>query len=404
MLLAVALLLYFQSLVRRVDSQTEAMSDLVAHAIAVTTLAVEEEPDSTAVDQFTRLLRSLNFPVILTDVNGLPLVWNRHVEADTLSIDRLLEEDLARPSPSLRKVLEIQARMDEDHPPVGMFRPGSGEPLLYLHYGSPPLAAELRWTPWITILAAALFGVVGLLMLRSIRRAETGFIWAGMAKETAHQMGTPLSSLIGWMEVLRDEVSIQETHATLPRELYEEALHEIERDTGRLNRVAARFSQIGSRPKLEPAEVGPVVSTTVDYFRSRFPKGVGLTLEVDPATPSARLNAELMGWVVENLLKNAMNAVEPGGKVAVKVEAGEGQGQGAVIRVRDDGRGIEPGMEEQIFRPGVSTRRRGWGLGLPLSRRIVEEYHGGRLDLAWTQPGRGTEFRVVLPLAEKPVS
>jgi len=295
----------------------------------------------------------------------------------------------------VRKVLDILARMDRSHPPVAMFRPGSLEPLLYLHYGSPPLTAELRWMPWVTILAAALFGVVGLLMLRSIRRAETGFIWAGMAKETAHQMGTPLSSLIGWMEVLRDEVRLEETQAVLPRELYEEALHEIDRDMGRLNRVAARFSQIGSRPKLEPAGIGPVVRSTVDYFRTRFPKGVTLTLHTGPDIPPALINAELLGWVVENLLKNAMNAVEAGGTVEVTVERGEGGG--ASIRVRDDGRGIQPGMEEQIFRPGVSTRHRGWGLGLPLSRRIVEQYHGGRLDLVWTQPGQGTEFRVILP-------
>jgi signal transduction histidine kinase len=314
---------------------------------------------------------------------------------DTLSIEMLDGETLDDPSPPLRRVLEIQARMDGHHPPVGMYRPGSPEPLLYLHYGSPPLAAELRWAPWITILAAAVFGLAGLLMLRSIRRAETGFIWAGMAKETAHQMGTPLSSLSGWLEVLRDEVDLREKQAVLPRELYEEAMHEIHRDTGRLNRVAARFSQIGSRPRLEAAPVEPVVRSTVDYFRSRFPKGVELTLDAADDTPPARINPELLGWVVENLLKNAMNAVEAGGRVEVTL--GRGEGNGAVLRVRDTGRGIEPGMEEQIFRPGVSTRHRGWGLGLPLSRRIVEDYHGGRLDLTWTQPGQGTEFRVLLP-------
>jgi signal transduction histidine kinase len=236
-------------------------------------------------------------------------------------------------------------------------------------------------------------------MLRSIKRAEVSFIWAGMAKETAHQMGTPLSSLVGWIEVLREEVTLEKDQAILPLELFEEAVQEIDRDSSRLNQVAARFSQIGSRPKLEPGPVVPVVLATVDYFRTRFPRGVTLDLEVDPDIPTVNRNVELLGWVLENLLKNAMNAVDSGqGRVEVRISPRTGT-PGVVLTVRDNGRGVAAGMEEQIFRPGVSTRHRGWGLGLPLSRRIVEEYHGGRLELSWTQPGKGSEFRVTLPAA-----
>ncbi len=398
-LLAVALLLYFHSLALRVEEQTEAMSDLVAHVIAFTTLAVQEDSTSQAQNQFQGVIRTLNFPVVVTDVNGLPLAWNRRVGADTLSIDHILTEDLENPGPVLAEVLSAKAHMDEAHTPVPMYLPGNEEPLLYLHYGSPALVEELRLIPLITIGVAALFGVVGLVMLRSMKRAEQGFIWAGMAKETAHQMGTPLSSLVGWIEVMKDEARVGDSGAVLPRDLYEELVQEIGRDAERLNRVAARFSQIGSRPRLEPGAVEPVLRSTVDYFRRRFPRGVDLELTVQPALPAVALNQELLGWVLENLIKNALNAADKEkGKVEVSAQPLPG-GKGVAISVRDNGRGVPAGMERQIFRPGVSTRQRGWGLGLPLSRRIVEEYHRGRLDLTWSEPGRGAEFTVALPAA-----
>lgn len=394
-LLAVGLLFYFQSLTRRVEAQTEAMSSLVANVIALSTLAVETSPDSSAHTMLQEQLRSLNFPVILTDVAGLPLAWNARVGVPPLSISRLEQEDLETPGPELARVLEVLRDMDAQHTPVPMTRPGSDEALILLHYGSPGLLAELRWTPWITIAVGLLFGLTALLMLRGQKRAEEGFIWAGMAKETAHQMGTPLSSLVGWMELMREESQVGRTEAVVPRELFEEVLHEVGRDAERLNRVAARFSQIGSKPRLARASVLPVVQATVDYFRRRVPEGFRLELQGADDLPEVQLNAELMGWVLENLIKNAMNAADKEhGRVRVEVGA---RGDGIEIRVRDNGRGVQPGMEERIFRPGVSTRTRGWGLGLPLSRRIVESYHGGRLDLTWTQPGEGAEFAVRLP-------
>jgi signal transduction histidine kinase len=398
--LALALLFYFHRLARRVDAQTETMSSLVARVIAFTTLSVADSAMAGgAQSQFQEVIHELPFPVILTDVNRRPLTWSSHVDVPPLSIDRLLQEDLDHPSADLAPVLRQITRMDHTHAPIPMLEPTSGDTLMYLHYGSPALAGELRWTPWITILVAALFGTVGLLMLRSLKRAQEGFIWAGMAKETAHQMGTPLSSLIGWLQVLQDEMKPEGDRVILARELFDEVVREMERDTGRLNRVAARFSQIGSRPRLEPQSVVPIVQGTVDYFRRRIPEGVTLTCNVETDGAEAALNPELFGWVIENLLKNAMDAVDSkSGTVAVSVRGGPSS-KAVTVSVRDNGKGVAAGMEEQIFRPGVSTRQRGWGLGLPLSRRIVEHYHGGRLDLVRSEAGKGAEFRVTLPRA-----
>jgi signal transduction histidine kinase len=398
--LAVALLLYFNSLARRLDTQTQAMSDLVAHSIALSTLTVEGADDSlSSRTQFREVIRALNFPVMITDAEGFPLAWNRMVGIDTLGIAEIVAEDLDNPSPTMARVLAFRDNMDDQHTPIAMFAPGTNDTLMLLHYGSTFLADELRWTPWITIGVAALCGCTSLLMIRSLKRAEESFIWAGMAKETAHQMGTPLSSLIGWLEVLREESATKGDEATIPRKLFEEVASEIERDTGRLNRVASRFSQIGSQPKLEKTPVEPIVSSTVDYFRKRFPEGVSLELETDTDLPEVMLNSVLFGWVLENLIKNAMNAVDKvNGEVRVHLATDQGN-RGIRIDVSDNGRGVVPGMEKQIFRPGVSTRHRGWGLGLPLSRRIVELYHGGRLDLVHSEAGKGASFRVTLPAA-----
>lgn len=396
--LAVALLLYFNRLAQRVDSQTEAMSALTARLIAFTTLTVGESPDSLTQRQFQNAIQSLTFPVILTDITGRPVAWSSQVPVARMGIDQLIREDLENPSREMEKVLGLRDRMDRSHLPIPMLNPGTRDTLLYFHYGASALAGELRWIPWITIGVAALFGVVGLLMVRSFKRAEESYIWAGMAKESAHQMGTPLSSLAGWLHVLQEEVPEGGDKVTLSRELYEEVVREIGQDTGRLNRVAARFSQIGSRPRLDARDLGPVIQETVAYFHRRFPQGVSLRTEIAPDLPPADHNPELFGWVLENLIKNALNAVEiPGGEVKLVASAGD---RSVIIDVIDNGKGVEPGMEKQVFRPGVSTRTRGWGLGLPLSRRIVEQYHGGRLELLRSSPGKGAVFRVSLPRRE----
>jgi signal transduction histidine kinase len=375
------------------------MSALTARLIAFTTLTVGQSPDPATQQQFRRTIADLSFPVILTDVTGRPLAWSDQVKVPTKPIEQLAGADLEHPDPDLARVIALRDRMDRNADPIPMLQPGTSDTLVYFHYGRSWLAAELRWIPWIAIGVAVLFGVLGLLMIRSFKRSEESFIWAGMAKESAHQMGTPLSSLAGWLAVLRDEAPAGGDTVALRRAVFDEVLNEIEQDTGRLNRVAARFSQIGSQPRLEPVAVPPIVAATVDYFRRRFPRGVELAQEVPDTLPPVRLNRELFGWVLENLIKNALNAVDQEtGRVAVRAEAVPGR-NAVAITVTDNGKGVVPGMEKTIFRPGVSTRRRGWGLGLPLSRRIVEQYHGGRLDLVGSVPGQATTFRVLLPAA-----
>lgn len=401
--LAVGFLLYFQTLTRRVEMQTDAMSEIVARFVMVAATTVSQLENTDAAIHYRDIMQRLDFPVILSDTRGRPMVWNaRQVGVPDRDVAEISAIDLANPDPEYAEVIALQARLDAMHEPIPLRYPGTGEPLGFVHYGSPGLIRELRWTPWVAIVTAALFGLSALASFRAIKRAEQGFVWAGLAKETAHQMGTPISSLMGWAEVLRGELREEGGEVRISPELFQEVVTEIERDAERLNRVAARFSQIGSAPRLVRGSVIETIAQTVDYFRARLPReGSRVSLEFDPpgSLPEVAFNHELLSWVLENLIKNAINAADKSeGTVRVSATA-EGTGRGVRIAVRDNGRGVTPGMERTIFRPGVSTRPRGWGLGLPLSQRIVTEYHGGRLDLSWTEPGRGAEFSIHLPAA-----
>ncbi len=330
-------------------------------------------------------------PAIITDRDGVPVAW-RNVPVDSTLQGQLLSD-------SSRAALQLGALrqgMDDIHAPIPIEIDFPDQPGVQLrqqlHYGESNLVRELRLFPFVQLGFVSLFVLLGYVSFSYVRRSEQKGLWAGMAKEAAHQLGTPLSSLMGWNELLR------ETGLT---PLQEEAVREIDGDIARLRRVAARFSDIGSVPKLDVQPLAPLVENTAEYIRRRLPrlgKRVELVVSIPPSL-RARVNAELLDWVVENLLKNALDAMDqPAGRIEVVGRAEEGW---AVIDVTDNGRGIERRHYRNVFRPGYSSKKRGWGLGLSLSRRIVEDYHGGRLRLAAsrTGPDSGTTFRIQIRLA-----
>jgi hypothetical protein len=272
--------------------------------------------------------------------------------------------------------------------------------------------------PWVEIAAFFLFIVLGFLGFRGAKLSEQRLIWVGMAKETAHQLGTPISSLMGWIEVMRERTraaagesgsresgsresaSSEGETVTLPRALLDQTISEMESDIERLNKVAFRFSNVGSEPKRRLADVVAVVASTVEYVRKRLPRlGRGpVIVEHYEEVPPLNLNAELIEWVVENLLVNAVDALDkPEGRIEVQV-ARRRESETVEIRVSDNGRGIPAGDHRLIFHPGYSTKRRGWGLGLTLAKRIVEEYHGGRIWVKESHPGRGTTMVISFPV------
>lgn len=251
-------------------------------------------------------------------------------------------------------------------------------------YGRSRTLVFLTFFPVVQIVAFGFLLWLGVVAFRSGKTGEQNRVWAGLAKETAHQLGTPTSSLLGWVEYLKGQ------------NVDPEAVGEIEKDLSHLMKVVDRFSKIGSETPLEPAVLNELVGDAVGYFRKRIPRNVSLEYNGLAIAPiRARINPALFEWVVENLLKNALDALQGHGTIDVRIWS---DARSAHIDVRDTGKGIAKANWRRIFEPGFTTKTRGWGLGLSLSRRVVEDYHKGRIFVVESEPERGTLMRVSVKL------
>lgn len=339
---------------------------------------------------------AFGIPAMLVDSSMQePIIW-RNLDVGAESIAEL---DSAEASKVMARLLEARDRLRAGHEPIPIdvtFPSTGGGPTFrlvqHMLYGESALVTDLRRFPFVQLLFVGLFVLVGYLGFSYVRKSEQSSLWVGMAKEAAHQLGTPISSLMGWLAVLRlpDRTTDQE----------ETALDQIGHDIDRLKRVTSRFSDIGSLPRLQDQPLEPVIRAVFDYMEARLPshrRSVELTAVVEGGL-TAKLNAELFEWVIENLVKNALDAIESTeGEIRLSASKSDD-----VIRidVRDTGKGIDRRNARLVFRPGYSTKKRGWGLGLSLAKRIVEDYHGGALILLQTRPGAGSTFRIELPVIQ----
>lgn len=258
------------------------------------------------------------------------------------------------------------------------------EPLAYTkyYYGESALQNEVRYYPLVQLVIVGLFIIVTLITLRSSYRSAQNQVWAGMAKETAHQLGTPVSSLEGWVEVMKEQPG------------NEAIIQELGKDITRLRLVSDRFGKIGSKPQLEEIDIVKQVGDMVDYIRKRSPGSVKFVVNTHGKDSIiAMVSAPLFDWVIENLLKNGLDAME--GKGYIKVDIRDEKKE-VIIDVTDSGKGIAKQNIPKVFKPGFTTKKRGWGLGLSLSKRIIAQYHKGEIFVKQSEPGKGTTFRIVL--------
>ncbi len=250
------------------------------------------------------------------------------------------------------------------------------------YYGESLLLKQIRYYPIVQLFIVTLFIFITLFAITSRNKATQNQVWAGMAKETAHQLGTPLSSLQGWVEMLKE----------MPGN--ENISQEMEKDVDRLKLVSDRFGKIGSTPKLEEKNIIEQVQSMVAYIKRRAPDKVNFTIDTSGETEmTAMISGPLFDWVIENLLKNALDAMEGKGLIMVRFKR---DGKQVIIDVSDSGKGISSKNITRVFKPGFTTKKRGWGLGLSLSKRIIEQYHGGQLFVKQSEPGKGTTFRIVI--------
>lgn len=320
------------------------------------------------------------WPVIVTSGDGTPLYWR---DVDVSSYDTS--------SPGQAK---LSAHIGLMRQRGMMYRvvtnQVAGQDTLLFHYGDPVFLSWIMWLPVIEFLVIFILISIGYIGFRNITKAEQRSIWVGMAKETAHQLGTPISSIDGWLELMKTDRDPA---------LFNQALTEIDYDVKRLTRVVSRFSNIGSRPELQPLQLSGVIEEVLDYFRTRVPRmGQSVVLENSYTSLAPVLgNRELLNWAFENLVKNALASIDKNdGRITVTGSMTKNH-KHVLIDVADNGKGIPSRDQKKIMKPGFTTKKRGWGLGLSLVKRIIEDYHGGKITLMESIPGQGSTFRVQIP-------
>jgi signal transduction histidine kinase len=371
--LCVGIFLHFftQNIIKQLREEARSLVTFYAHMYA-RVADLETSEDLSFI--FDEIILRTHFPIIQTDVNKVPVGW-KGISVDTND----------RSEEALQKVSELVRRLDRQIDPIPVIY--QGMVLNYLYYSDSRLIQQLQWLPYIEVGIIGLFILIGFVGYANLKRSEQRHIWVGMAKETAHQLGTPLSSLMGWVEVMRSDKKTNNKQIT----------DEIERDLQRLQKVTQRFSQIGSKSILKKTDPGPVLMEVMEYIQRRAPQmGRRVQIKHDFQTVSeVNLNTDLFQWVLENLMKNSLDAMDKeSGEIQLRLCAGNRKK--VFVDVRDNGKGMDKKQIKKVFKPGYSTKKRGWGLGLTLAKRIVEEYHGGKLYVKDSRPGEGTVIRIEL--------
>jgi len=396
--LFLAVLLYSNHVINRMEEQSAATTQLFSRFIANVVLQVQDEGKR---DLLQSVLGEIKLPIIFTDADGRPLAWHRVgiEEASDEEFGALLAVDPANPPPGkIKSLVELVEKFDAANSPIPITLDPAGAVQGYVHFGASRLQKELRLMPFIQLGIFLVFMAVGFQVFRHLKLSEERSIWVGMAKETAHQLGTPMSALLGWTQILKDHVAERKIDQ-IP-----DSIREMEEDLKRLNKVTDRFSKIGSRPELVEIDLQPIIERTVAYFHKRLPRlKANSTISIESSRiPPVRANEELIEWVLENLFKNGLDALgEKSGSIQVKTGYNSSKRR-VEIFVKDTGRGVPAALRERIFSPGFTTKKRGWGLGLALTRRIVEEYHGGEIKILESKPSKGTTFVIRLFPAETP--
>jgi len=324
--------------------------------------------DETNINLAAEIItNNTSIPVIITNKEG-------HI-IDSRNLDSIR---LAHDTDYIQEQLNI---FRKQHPPFVMEIDGRTRQYNFIYYGDSLILKQVRYYPYIQLVVVAFFIFLVLIALSSTNRATQNLVWVGMAKETAHQLGTPLSSIEAWIELLKES------------EGNELVASELRKDVDRLKLITERFSKIGSVPQLEEKDVIQQVETMMTYIKKRAPQKVLFAMHTQENEIPAMISPSLFDWVIENLLKNALDSMEGKGAIDIYIESYPAH---IIIDITDTGKGIPKANFEKVFKPGFSTKKRGWGLGLSLAKRIIEDYHKGRLTVKSSELNKGTTFRILL--------
>jgi len=382
-IISIIILIYTQIIVNKIQARETQIADLYAKSLEY--VAKDESVTGEYNFIFNEIIQKIDFPIILTDKDYKIADVFINFDLDTANLSSKEKNDL---------MIKEAKKMASINNPIKVTIYDTLI-LKYVNYGQSSLITQLKFFPIVEIIVGGLFVLLGYIGFSYIKKTEQSNIWVGLSRETAHQLGTPLSSLNGWIEILKN---IQ------PRsEELNDITYEIEKDIEKLSKIAGRFSKIGSQPELTDENLYNVIQGVIKYFEKRIPtlttidgkkaKKVQVKLNSQKDI-TAYINKELFEWVIENILKNALDAIDkPIGSIVFSISVKEKE---LFIDINDNGKGIDKKYKKDVFRPGYSTKRRGWGLGLSLSKRIIEDYHKGKLNVLESNPGAGTTFRIKL--------
>ncbi len=344
--------------------QSEEQKNMAIWADATRQLILAE--DDADIDFVSSIIeKNTTIPVYICDAEG-KVIASRNVEKESENLQILKSSNGDHHGP-------IELKIDEST-------------TQYIYWDDSSLLTRLRYVPYAQFALIFIFIAIIVITMLTAQRSEQNRLWVGLSKETAHQLGTPISSLNAWQQLLADKY---------PDDEY---VPQIKRDIERLQLIADRFQKIGSEPDLQPQNVVPVIESAVSYMRTRTSSRITIDdSALQNVERTVMLNAPLLRWVFENLLKNAVDAITGEGTISLQIHENE---HDVMLDISDTGKGIESAAQRRIFEPGFTSKERGWGLGLPLAKRIVEQYHGGKLILKQSQPGVGTTFRIVLKKPE----
>ncbi len=369
--LIVSLLVYSQSLVNKLRDDNRSIVQLHAEIIAAT---VKDESDTNLNFVFDEIIKKVQFPIIYSDANQQP-IYSKNLP-NNLTPDELVN---------------YQNTMDHSNRPIPLefVHETTGETINigYLHFGDSSLIKQLQWLPYLEIGAAAIFILLGFAGFTVIRNSEKRHIWVGMARETAHQLGTPVSAMLGWIDLLKENP-----------EKVDFVLKEMSADVNRLEQIVDRFSKMGSDTKLESVNIKESIDQVMSYLVRRLPS-IGKNVKISNQVKGdlrVQGNTILLSWALENVLKNAIDAIDhEHGEILIR---GEITGNNLHLQISDNGKGIDKKDWKNIFRPGFSSKEKGWGLGLSLVKRIIEEIHFGKIEVIKSIPGKGSLMQISLPV------
>lgn len=374
-LVVLASVLYTNRLATQLSIEEQKRMEIWAEATRQFILAQPGED----IDFISTIIEgNTTIPVFMTDEEGHYML-SRNVDIPRRLQKEGMEQELqAYYQKQVDKLREsttpIEVRLSEDL-------------VQYIYYDQSRTLARLHLLPYVQFVLIIAFILIGIISLSATHRAEANRLWVGLSKETAHQLGTPISSLNGWLAILRAQDSEQQNASTYD---------EIDRDLHRLTTITERFSKIGSRPELTLANLQPTVEDAVQYMKTRTSSRIQYTFVNEAQTGNTMLNIPLFTWVIENLIRNAVDAMNGEGQIGIRISEDTSR---YYVDISDTGKGIERRRWRQVFNPGYTTKQRGWGLGLSLAKRIISDYHHGRIYVLTSEIGKGTTFRIILKKA-----